>query len=98
MSLVAEQISVQDIMLTQNKRVYVIDDEDQVLEVIEMQLTVAGFDVVTFSRSAEFLRRVNELPGGVIVSDQRMPEIDGLTLQKQLQQLFNKFQINTMIG
>ena len=98
MSLVAEQISVQDIMLTQNKRVYVIDDEDQVLEVIEMQLTVAGFDVVTFSRSAEFLRRVNELPGGVIVSDQRMPEIDGLTLQKQLQQLSNKFQIILLSG
>ncbi len=83
---------------TENKRVYVLDDEDQVLEVIEMQLTAAGFDVVTFSRSSEFLQQANKLPNGVIVSDQRMPEIDGLTLQKRLQQLPNQFQIILLSG
>lgn len=84
--------------LSENKRVYVLDDEHQVLEVIEMQLTAAGFDVVTFSRSSEFLRQAGELPSGVIVSDQRMPEIDGLTLQKHLLQLPNQFQLILLSG
>lgn len=82
----------------ENNRVYVLDDEHQVLEVIEMQLTAAGFDVVTYSRSSDFLRQASQLPRGVIVSDQRMPEIDGLTLQKHLQTLPNQFQIILLSG
>lgn len=82
----------------ENRRVYVLDDEVQVLEVIEMQLNAAGFDVVTFNSSLTFLDRAAELPSGVIISDQRMPEIDGLTVQKNLQQLGNKFQVIMLSG
>lgn len=82
----------------ENQRVYVLDDELQVLEVIEMQLTTAGFDVVTFSRSGEFLERAAELPGGVVVSDQRMPEFDGLSVQKHLQNASHKFQLILLSG
>lgn len=81
-----------------NRRVYVLDDEVQVLEVIDMQLKAAGFDVVTFNRSLDFLDCAADLPSGVIISDQRMPEIDGLTVQKHLHQLSHKFQIILLSG
>lgn len=82
----------------QNRRVYVLDDEPQVREVIEMQLRAAGYDVVTFSSSLDFLVQVERLPGGVLVSDQRMPDVDGLTLQKRLHDLGQPFQVILLSG
>ncbi len=82
----------------ENRRVYVLDDDTQVLEVIQMQLAAEGLDVVTFSESSQFLDRAAELPGGVIVSDQRMPHFDGLTVQKRLKQLGRKFQLILLSG
>ncbi|MEZ6133042.1 MAG: response regulator [Planctomycetaceae bacterium] len=79
-------------------RVYVLDDEPQVREVIEMQLQAAGYDVVTFSSSIDFLAQVDRLPGGVLISDQRMPDVDGLSLQKHLQRLSHRFQVILLSG
>lgn len=84
--------------VTENRRVYVLDDEPQVREVIEMQLRAAGYDVVTFSSSLDFLVQVDRLPGGVLVSDQRMPDVDGLTLQKRLHDLGQPFQVILLSG
>jgi len=81
-----------------NRRVYVLDDEAPVLEVIEMQLVAAGFDVVTFDSPSDFLERASSLPSGVLITDQRMPEIDGLSLQKQLQPLSSSFQVIVLSG
>jgi len=78
--------------------VYVIDDEIQVLEVIEMQLLAAGYTVQAFSRAAGFLAVADELPAGIVISDQRMPEMDGLHLQVQLQNWAQKFPLIILSG
>ena len=78
--------------------VYVIDDEIQVLEVIEMQLVAAGYAVKTFSRASDFLGAVEHLLPGIIISDQRMPEIDGLHLQRELQKWKHKFPLIILTG
>jgi len=79
-------------------RVYVLDDEDQVLEVIDMQLRAAGYDVVTFDSSIDFLAQAEKLPAGVLISDQRMPDVDGLTLQKHLHKMNHRFQVILLSG
>ena len=78
--------------------VYVIDDEIQVLEVIEMQLIAAGFSVRTFLRAAGFLAMADQLSPGIVISDQRMPEMDGLHLQVQLQKWSSKYRFIILTG
>lgn len=78
--------------------VYVIDDEIQVLEVIAMQLRAAQFNVVTFNQATEFLAAVDDLGPGVVISDQRMPDMEGLQLQRSLQPLAHKFQVIILSG
>lgn len=78
--------------------IYVIDDEVQVLDVIEMQLKAAGFDVQTYQRAADFLELVDILEPGVVISDQRMPDVEGLEVQQRLQTLGHKFQLILLSG
>jgi two-component system, LuxR family, response regulator FixJ len=93
-----------DLMQTEDQEtervrcVYVIDDEIQVLEVIEMQLAAVGYTVKTFSRASGLLAVVEQLEPGIIVSDQRMPEIDGLHLQRELQKWKHKFPLIILTG
>lgn len=80
------------------RNVYVIDDELQVLEVIEMQLTAAGYNVTSFSRPTEFLNQLEVLDRGVVISDQRMPEVEGLGVQQALKIWQKKFQLILLSG
>jgi len=79
-------------------RVYVIDDEIQVLEIVEIQLKAAGFDVQTFPSPELFLQQLPSLAPGVVLSDQRMPSIDGLEVQRQLRQRPNDFKMILLSG
>lgn len=79
-------------------RVYVIDDEIQVLEIVEIQLKAAGFDVLTFPSPELFLQQFPGLAPGVVLTDQRMPSIDGLEVQRQLRQRPNDFKLILLSG
>ena len=83
---------------SQARQVYVLDDEIQVLEVIDMQLQAAGFNVTTFSRGKDFLNQLPNLAPGVVVSDQRMPDIDGLKVQREISSLGHRFQLILLSG
>lgn len=80
------------------RRVYVLDDELQVLEVIELQLTASGFDVLTYSNPESFLSDLPTLSPGVVISDQRMPFEEGLGIQRQLQRRPNEFPLILLSG
>ena len=78
--------------------VYVVDDEVQILEVIELQLNAAGYTVITYANSSEFLEKIHELSPGVVISDQRMPGVSGLKVQEQLRKFSGKFQLILLSG
>lgn len=80
------------------QNIYVIDDELQVLEVIEMQLTAVGYHVKSFSRPTEFLNQLETLPKGIVISDQRMPEVEGLGVQQAIKPYPQKFQLILLSG
>ncbi|UVM54920.1 sigma-54 dependent transcriptional regulator [Pseudomonas sp. B21-012] len=65
--------------------VMVVDDEASIRTAVEQWLSLSGFNVQLFSRAEDCLE---QLPGhfpGVILSDVRMPGMDGLQLLEQLQ-------------
>lgn len=85
--------------VTPPQRVYVLDDEPQVLEIIQIQLASAGFDVVTFDSPEPFLSQLATIPSGVVLVDQRMPpHADGLEVQRRLQERPNDFKVIMLSG
>ena len=63
--------------------VHVVDDDAAVRDSLRVLLETAGFIVRTHASAAALLA-VGPEPGGCVLSDVRMPEIDGLELQRRL--------------
>jgi len=66
--------------------VMVVDDESSIRNAVEQWLSLSGFQVQLFSRAEECLAALPEHFTGVILSDVRMPGMDGLQLLAQVQQ------------
>jgi len=64
--------------------VYVVDDDPAMRESLEFLLDAAGFSVTTFDSAADFLQQLPRLTFGCIVSDIRMPGIDGMELLRDV--------------
>ena len=72
------------------KRILFVDDEPKVLEGLQRMLRPQRkqWEMVFANSGAEALSVLETAPFDVIVSDMRMPEMDGATLLEQVQQRF----------
>jgi FixJ family two-component response regulator len=68
-------------------RVFIVDDEETVLNVLSRTLRRAGYDVATFTSARAFLDGAKLDPPCCLVLDVNMPEITGVELQAQLARL-----------
>lgn len=66
------------------KRLLVVDDEPDLLRAIALTLRVEGYEVITARNGAEAIVRVAESVPDLVVSDIRMPEVNGHTLVRYL--------------
>lgn len=66
--------------------VHLIDDDEAVRRALAFLLSTAGVSARLYESAQAFLDKLEGLPEGCIVSDVRMPGIDGLQLQRILRQ------------
>jgi two-component system, LuxR family, response regulator FixJ len=78
--------------------VYVIDDDAAMRDSLEFLLDSAGFKVGLFEAASIFLARLPELARGCVVSDIRMPGIDGMELLRSLRALRADLPVIIMTG
>ncbi len=71
-------------MQQDNGDIWVIDDDQSIRWVLERALQKAGMSVTSFSDGNEVLDRLQQESPDVIVTDIRMPGIDGLALLKEI--------------
>ncbi len=64
--------------------VYVVEDDEAVRDSLSLLLQSEGLAVVAYDRATRFLEDWSEDLRGCIVLDIRMPEMDGMELQKAL--------------
>jgi two-component system response regulator FixJ len=66
--------------------VYLIDDDEAVRDSLSLLLESQGFTVRGFASGPEFLSIACSLVAGCIITDMRMPEMDGLELLETLRE------------
>jgi response regulator RpfG family c-di-GMP phosphodiesterase len=63
-----------------------VDDEANILSALKRMLRGGGHVVVTAGGGAEALRKLEEVPVDLVISDMRMPGMDGAQLLEQVRQ------------
>ena len=81
-----------------SRKVYVIDDDAAMRDSLDFLLDSAGFNVTLFETAQQFLDALPALAFGCVISDVRMPGIDGIELLKRLRTLNSRFPIVVMTG
>lgn len=64
--------------------VHVVDDEEPVRRSLKMKLSVNGYSVSTFDSGASLLDAAEALVPGALLLDVRMPDMDGIEVQRRL--------------
>jgi two-component system nitrogen regulation response regulator GlnG len=73
-------------MSTTKRTIWIVDDDRSIRWVLERALLQAGFAIESFESGDAVLARVGTNPPDAIISDIRMPGIDGLSLLGKLAQ------------
>jgi two-component system response regulator FixJ len=79
-------------------KVYVIDDDEAMRDSLDFLLGSADFDVTLFESANRFLETLSSTDFGCVVSDIRMPGIDGIELLKRLKASRSAFPVLIMTG
>ncbi len=66
--------------------VYAVDDDVAMRESLAFLLDAAGFTVVAFETASSFLEALPGIDSGCVVTDVRMPGIDGIELLRRVKQ------------
>src|SRR3981189_501113 len=79
-------------------KVYVIDDDEAMRDSLDFLLGSADFTVTLFESAHHFLDTLSSIDFGCVVSDVRMPGIDGIELLKRLKASPGMFPVVIMTG
>ena len=78
--------------------VHVVDDDEAVRDSLGLLLESAGFAVRTYASATAFLAALSHETAGCVLTDVRMPELDGLTLQRRLNEQGAQLSVIVMTG
>jgi two-component system, LuxR family, response regulator FixJ len=79
-------------------KVYVVDDDEAMRDSLDFLLAAADFQISLFESALDFLEALPTLDFGCVVSDVRMPGIDGIELLKRLKAGGSLFPVVIMTG
>ncbi len=68
-------------------RILLVDDEEELRRSTAQALELSGFDVDTFASADRVLELIGYSFSGVVVSDIRMPGMDGMTLLEKIREI-----------
>jgi two-component system response regulator FixJ len=84
--------------MTESQVVHVIDDDADVRQSLAFLLSTAGFAVRVHDSAVAFLKALPQARPGCVVTDIRMPDMDGLQLQRQLREAKASFPVIVITG
>lgn len=73
--------------MSDNRAIFVVDDDEAVRDSLEVLLQTAGYTVETFEGGEAFLAKYNPARIVCIILDVRMPDANGVELHEQLMRM-----------
>jgi two-component system response regulator FixJ len=78
--------------------VHIVDDEDSVRRAVGFALRTSGFDVRAYPSGVRFLKEARTAAPGCVLLDIRMPDMDGLEVQRELNNRAFQFPVIMLTG
>ncbi|MGH8120123.1 MAG: response regulator, partial [Gammaproteobacteria bacterium] len=72
--------------MTENKNVWIVDDDKSIRWVLEKALSMEGILITSFSEPGQVMEKIARVKPDVIISDIRMPGMDGISLLEKIKQ------------
>ena len=70
--------------MADRRMIHIVDDEEAIRRSAGFMLKTSGYAVTTFASGAAFLSAAKTVEPGCVLLDVRMPDMDGLEVQRQL--------------
>lgn len=76
----------------------IVDDEQDMRESISQWLTLSGYKTKTYPSALDALKEIGSDYPGILISDIKMPGMDGITFLKRLQSIDNQLPVILITG
>ena len=81
-----------------NPLIIIIDDDESVRKSLAFRLEAAGYRVATYESAMAFLDALPPIGDGCVVTDIRMPQMDGMELLRRIKSSGRNLQVVVMTG
>lgn len=75
------------------KRILLVDDNHGFLEALKMSLEEWGYQVSSYLHPREALKAVEEADFDIVITDYRMPDMDGIQLSTQIKCIYPRLPV-----
>lgn len=69
------------------KKIFLIDDNEDVIAVIKISLEMLGYDVVEFGLGRDAVEHFSAIGPSLVIIDQGLPDIEGLEVGRQIRNM-----------
>jgi two-component system response regulator HydG len=85
-------------MSTAKERILIVDDSTSTLEVLQRNLTIAGYQVFTSTSVAGAIEVLERKPLDLVITDLKMPNISGMDLVRHIRENFRDTEVMMITG
>lgn len=82
----------------EKERILIVDDEPMILDMVASYVSLIGFEALRAGNGKEALERLRNEPFTILITDIKMPEMDGFELMKTVRAEFPDMHIIAMTG
>ncbi len=79
-------------------KILVVDDEENMLSMLKTFFTEKGFDCYTATNGVEALKVLDDTGINIVITDMKMPEMDGLELLSIIKEKYENISAVIMTG
>jgi len=83
---------------SKKENILVVDDSPDTLEVLQRNLEFKGYHVFTAPGAVEAIKILESAPMDLVITDLKMPEVDGLSLVRHIQENFKDTEVMMITG